>query len=238
MSKPQVVPDAGRHYAAWAAVIGALLAWANIGLYVVATGGDLTAMLKPATALALSSSAQQLFLLSMLFDSFGFYLPFLIIGGYLWARLRPRFGAPIDMATLCVGCYVLLGLAGTSMQMAALPPLAEAHAAGDLVQRAASETAWMGLVHAAQGGLWWMQGPLMAFWGIVVGHALTTSGFRLGLILTVCGVLYGVYFVTAFLGLSQITEVVQLIMLFLLPLWMLLTGLRLFRQPNLETGDI
>jgi hypothetical protein len=116
------------------------------------------------------------------------------------------------------------------MQIAALPPLAEAHAAGDALVRAATENAWLALVHAAQRGLWWLEGPLMLFWGIVIGRALLVSGARHARLLIACGVLYGVYFASSLTGPADAAEVVELAMLFLLPLWALLTGVDLLRQ--------
>lgn len=228
--------DPGRTYAAWAAILGALFTSAMLACYLVATGGDLTAMSNPAWALTMPSAAQNWFLAAMLTDSFGVYLPFLLIGGYLWSTLRPRFGTPIDMATLAIACYVLLGLAGTSMQIAALPALAEAHAAGDAMVRAATESAWLTVITTTQGGLWPMEGPLMAFWGIVVGRALLAGGARLGGLLVGVGVLYGAYFVAVLVRAAEVALVIELIMVGALTVWMLLTGASLLRKGDRPVG--
>ena len=230
-------PDSGRSYAAWAAILGALFTSAMLVCYLIATSGDLRAMENPAWALRMTPAGQNWFLAAMLTDSFGVYLPFLLIGGYLWATLRPRFGAPIDMATLALGCYVLLGLAGTSMQTAALPALAAAHAAGDAVVQAASETAWLTVVTTTQGGLWPMEGPLMAFWGIVVGRALLATGARLGGLLVGVGLLYGAYFVAVFLGAADVALMIELVMVGALTVWMLLTGVDLLRKGGRPVGE-
>lgn len=230
-------PDSGRRYAAWAAILGALFTSAMLACYLIATGGDLTAMSNPAWALAMTPTAQNWFLAAMLTDSFGVYLPFLLIGGYLWSTLRPRFGTPIDMATLAIVCYVLLGLAGTSMQIAALPALATAHAAGDAVVQAATESAWLTVITTTQGGLWPMEGPLMAFWGIVVGRALLAIGSRLGGLLVGVGVLYGAYFVAIFMKAAGAALMIELIMVGGLTVWMLLTGVSLLRKGGRPVGE-
>jgi hypothetical protein len=223
--------DSGHRLAAWTAIIGALLAWLNVGTLLAATGGDPDLLLRPAAALTLPAAAQKWFAVSMLFDSFGFYLPFLVIGAYWRSELRPRFGVTMDMATLCIGAYVLLGLAGASMQMAALPALAEIHGAGGEAVKAASESAWLVLVQATQNGLWWMEGPLMAFWGIVVGRALWAARTGFGRTLMLCGALYGAYFVAALCGWGALAELIEFGAVALLPLWMLLAGISLLRPP-------
>ncbi|MBJ7408792.1 MAG: hypothetical protein JHD15_00275 [Phenylobacterium sp.] len=230
-------PDSGRSYAAWAGVLGALFTSAMLVCYLMATRGDLTAMYDPAWALAMPAAAQTWFVAAMVVDSFGVYLPFLLIGGYLWGTLRPRFGAPIDMATLALGCYVLLGLAGASMQIAALPALAAAHAAGDAMVRAASESSWLTVVMTTQGGLWPMEGPLMAFWGIVVGRALMATGDRLGGLLATVGVLYGAYFVAVLVRAAEVALMIELLMVGALTVWMLLTGVNLLRKGDRPVGE-
>lgn len=229
-SEEGAVFDAGRRLIGGVAIGGALLGWFTIVAYVIATGGDLDALSRPATALTLAPAAQRWFLASMLADSFGFYLPFLAVGGYLWGRLRPRFGAPIDIATLCLAGYAFLGRAGTSIQIAALPPLADAHAAGDAMARTSSKTAWLAVVNAAQGGLWRMEGPLTVCWGIVVGRALWATGDRLGVLLMACGGLFGLVFVAGIAGFAEAGQVLELATLVLLPLWALLAGLKLLRR--------
>src|SRR3546814_19510970 len=53
-----------------------------------------------ARALTLSPSLIDLFRLGMVLDSFGFYLLYLPIGGYLWATLRRDGGSVVDAAVL------------------------------------------------------------------------------------------------------------------------------------------
>lgn len=237
MSLTATTPDSGQRYAAWAGILGALLTGCMLVTYLIATAGNLEAMFDPAFAMAMTPAAQNWFVASMLADSFGIYLPFLLIGGYFWGCLRTRFGTPIDMATLAIVCYVLLGLAGTSMQIGALPALAGAHAAGDAAVRAATEAAWLTVVTTTQGGLWWMEGPLMAFWGIVIGRAQLAQGARLGGLLIAVGVLYGAYFVSVVLGTADLSLIVQLAAVSAVSVWMLLTGVSLLREGDQSVDD-
>ncbi len=96
--------------------------------------------------------------------------------------------------------------------------------------RTSSETAWLAVVNAAQGGLWRMEGPLMVCWGIVVGRALWATGDRLGVLLMACGGLFGLVFVAGIAGFAEAGQVLELATLVLLPLWALLAGLKLLRR--------
>ena len=69
-------------------------------------------------------------------------VPLLIIGGYFWASFRDRAGALGDMAVLAIVVYVILGVAGASLQLAVLNPLASLHAEGGDAAKAAAEAAW------------------------------------------------------------------------------------------------
>ncbi|WP_339675570.1 hypothetical protein [uncultured Zhongshania sp.] len=222
----------GRQFTAWAAIIAAIQAWACAGFYAAATGGDFGMVLRPAEFLALPTTAIDQFWLAMILDCLGFYLPFLIIGAYFWARLRPDHGVPMDMALLCIVVYVILGTAGAGIQFSTLHPLVVAHAAGDSMSQAASEKAWLAISHAAQ-GLWKLEGPVMGLWGVVVGRAIHRSGMPFGRLLMFVGLCYATAFVTSVLGLTVVFELVQLIFILLLPLWALLTGIHLLRNPSI-----
>ncbi|TPG76410.1 hypothetical protein EAH78_18820 [Pseudomonas arsenicoxydans] len=220
----------GRRLVGWVAIIGALLGWINVGLYIAATGGDFSVVFKPEVFLALPSQAHNYFHSAMVLDTLGFYLPFLIVGGYLGALLRNEHGTVIDMATLCIVIYVVMGIAGASILFATVSPLAAMHSAGDPLSKAASEAAWLVVANATQHGLWVMEGPVMAFWGLTIGSAMRASQMPYGRLLMAVGVCYAGGFVAGVLGLSQLAEVIQMVFIVLLPLWALLTGVALLRQ--------
>src|SRR3546814_3605277 len=76
----------------------------------------------------------------MVLDSFGFYLLYLPIGGYLWATLRRDGGSVVDAAVLFLVAYVILGVLGASIQIVALPLLAELHKSADPAIRSEEHT--------------------------------------------------------------------------------------------------
>jgi len=219
-----------RRFAAWSALIAAPLAWLNIAVYLVVSGGDTTLMFDPARALALPAVMIDLFRFGQMLDSFGYYLPMLPIGAYLWVRLRGSGGPLVDAALFSLIIYVLLGILGTSMQTVALPLLADMHGSTDPVAKAGSETAWLLTVHIAQRAFWWMEGPTFAFWALVTGAAMHTQGLRFGRFLMALGVGYALYFILAFLQLDTAAEAVQVIAVLPVPLWLILIGVDLWRD--------
>ena len=221
--------DGVRRFVGWVAVIGSLMGCINLASYVAAVGGDLEAMFKPAVALALSADSQRLFLLSMWADSFGFYLPYLVIGGYFWSRQRDEGGALVDMAAMCIVVYVLFGAAGTSMQIAALPPLAASHAAGDPMVRAATEAAWLAIVHATEHGLWEMEATVLAFWAWVTAAALRRHGGKYALLLSGVAIGYLALFILVGAGAQVLVNAAEPVVLLGLILWQFLTGVALVR---------
>lgn len=219
-----------RRLAGRVAIIGALLAWSQIAVYMVALKGDLAVVFEPAIFLSLPAPTHDYFHASLILDTLGFYLPFLVIGGYLWSVMRVEHGALIDIAALCIVTYAVMGIAGDALLFATVSPLAAMHAAGDPAIKVASETTWLALAKGAQQGLWIMEGPVMGFWGLVMGSTMWRAGKPYGRLLMVVGFCYGAVFVLGVLGLWSVTQQFQLVFLILLPLWSLLTGIALLRQ--------
>jgi hypothetical protein len=221
--------DPAHRFAGWVAVLGSLSAWSSLYCLYAATAGDLDAVFHPATALALDASALQWFRVAMFADVFGFYLAVLIVGGYLWSSSRHEVSALNDIAVLSLLVYVVLGIAGASMQLAALPALADANVAGDTVVKNAAQSAWLAIVTATEHGLWWAEGPVMGLWALLMGPLLRRQERGFGILLMVCGVLYLVSFGAEFLSLRAIADLCETLGVILLPLWLLLTGIALAR---------
>lgn len=221
-------------FTAWSAILGAIFAWLNVALSLSVTGRDAGMILHGPTMLALPGDTRDLFRWSMLADILGFYLAVLVIGGYLWHAFRDAAGALGDIAVLAILFYVLVGAGGAAMQLAVLNPLAHLHAGGDDTVRAATEAAWTSMAYAVQNGLWWSEGPVVLLWGLVVGGQLKKAGwgwFPL-LLLKIVGWCFALFFVFGFVeGLDTLGELMETVVVLLFPLWMLLFGWKLLRQP-------
>jgi hypothetical protein len=220
-------PD--HRFAGWTAIAGSMLAWFSLYCLYAATAGDIDAVLHPATALELDAAGAQWFRVAMLADVFGYYLPVLIVGGYLWSSSRHEAGAISDIAVLALIVYVVLGIAGASMQLAVLPALSAAQAAGDTSVKIAAQSAWLAIVTATEHGLWWAEGPVMGLWAWLMGPVLRRQGRAYGALLVACGSLYLASFGAEFLGIRTTAEICETLAVLLFPLWLLLTGIALVR---------
>ena len=224
-------PANAARFTAWCALVGGLLACANVALYLAACGGDTNMIFHGPTMLSLPPETRELFRLSLLCDVMGFYLPFLVIGGYLWHAFRVEAGALGDMAALAIVVYVIVGVSGATIQMAALNPLAHLHAGGDESVMSATEAAWTAIANASQKGLWWIEGPVLLLWAFVVGNRLKAAGWGQSLLLRIVGLLYGLFFFFGyFADLGNITDLLETAAVLVLPLWMLLFGWHLLRR--------
>lgn len=243
ISVPQLTPDHSpqddpgsssvRRLTGWTAIIAAALAWLTVVAIGITTAGGSDVLFDPREALDMPQRSAVWFRLGMLADSLGFYFSFVIVGGYLWSRFRARGQARADMAVLAIVIYVLLGIAGAVIQFATIGPLMAAHDSPDAAVRAAAENAWLAIVYATQRGLWWFEGPAMAFWALFTGSQLRRSGFKFWWLLVTTGVLYAAYFVAGGLGTREAMKLVESVAVLMLPLWLLIFGVALLR--NRET---
>jgi hypothetical protein len=224
--------NAAVRFTAWTAIVGGIFAYANVALVLAATRGDTALILDGASMLALPADTRDLFRWGMFADILGFYLPVLGIGAYLWHRFRDRSGAMGDMALLAIALYAIVGVAGAAIQLAALDPLARLHADGDASARIAAEAAWTAIAHAAQKGLWWSEGPVVLFWGLVVGPQLGKEAWgqpRL-ILLKITGWCFGLFFLAGmFAALEPLMKAMLVVVVLIFPLWMLSFGMQLLR---------
>lgn len=78
--------------------------------------------------------------------------------------------------------------------------------------------------HARQKGLWWCEGPLLLFWGLIAGSQLKKAnwGRWFVLLLKINAWCFGLFFLSGFFpALNDFTDLLETIAVLLLPLWML-----------------
>lgn len=230
-------PLAARRFAGWAALIGAVCAFANVALVASMSGSDQGMVLHGETMLSLAPALRQRFEAGMAADIFGFYLPFVAIGGFLWHRSRATLGAWADMALLAIAMYIALGIVGAALDMAALEPLAHLHAGGDAAARGAASAVWTGIAGAVQDGLWLFEGPLMVFWALLTARHLKSTGDGYPVLLKVIGYVFGAMTLAGLIaGLGGLAGVLETVAVVLLPIWMALFGLQLLRTRPAATA--
>lgn len=226
---------------AWTAMLGGTFAYLNVALMLMATKGDMGITLQGAAMLTLPAESREFFRLSMFADVLGFYLPLVVIGGYFWASFRSQAGALGDMAALAILIYVVLGITGASVQLAVLNPLAQLHAEGGEAIKAAAEAAWTSVAVGSQKGLWWCEGPVVLFWGLIVGKHLKEAGWGKSILwpLTLVGWCFGLFFLTGFFPqLDELNRGLLVIVVLVFPMWLIMFGAQLLRGPSfLLIGD-
>lgn len=222
-------------------MLGGIFAYLNVALMLMATKGDMGITLQGAAMLTLPAESREFFRLSMFADVLGFYLPLVVIGGYFWASFRSQAGALGDMAALAILIYVVLGITGASVQLAVLNPLAQLHAEGGEAIKAAAEAAWTSVAVGSQKGLWWCEGPVVLFWGLIVGKHLKEAGWGKSILwpLTLVGWCFGLFFLTGFFPqLDELNRGLLVIVVLVFPMWLIMFGAQLLRGPSfLLIGD-
>ncbi|MBN3769935.1 hypothetical protein G3N93_10055 [Burkholderia sp. Se-20378] len=218
-------------FTAWSAIVGGLLAYANVGLVSMVAGTDTGMLLHGATMLSLPSETRDLFRLSMLADVFGFYLAVLVIGGYFVHTFKDELGALGTMIAFGIGAYAVLGITGAALQLSVLDPLAHMYAGGDDATRAAAAAAWATVANGTQSGLWWAEGPLVFFWAPIVANHLKKAGWRGAFLLKIVAWLFAIIFVSGFFPeFEAVTGAGEIVVVLLLPLWMMGFGWQLLRR--------
>ncbi|WP_245644048.1 hypothetical protein [Paraburkholderia oxyphila] len=218
-------------FTAWSAIIGGVLAYANVGLSLAVTGPDADMVLHGASMLALPPDTRDLFRWCMVADTLGFYLPFLVIGGYFVHVFREELGALGNMVAMAVVLYVMVGVTGAVMQFAILHPLAHLYAGGDDATRNAAAAVWTAIANGTQNGLWWIEGPLVLFWTPIAANLLKKAGWKGSILLKIVGWAFGVFFLFGFFpDLDALSNASEMVVVLVLPLWMLLFGWQLLRR--------
>lgn len=223
-----------QRFTGWVAIIGSAMAWLTIFANIMAMGMDSGAMRNPSVALSLSPISLIWFQVAQITDIFGYYLPFLVIGGYVWKTMRTEGGAIVDIAILFLTIFVAFGVAGAVIQFATIVPLSIVHRGVGALTKSTSESIWLAIVFATEGGLWMIEGPLFGFWAIVNGKLFHAHGWGYGRILIVSGCLFMGWFITELFGMSTIYENMKAGAVILLAFWMALFGINILRRPAKE----
>ncbi|QER40216.1 DUF4386 family protein [Acinetobacter suaedae] len=222
--------DDGRVFTAWIALIGTVMAATCLLCFLAVTGFDLHQIFKPEFALTLSAKDQALFRTSMIVDCFGFYLPFLVVGVYLWRKFRPSGGLLSDTAILFLVISTMLGITGAVLQASVLGFLSETYLTGDQAAQQAAGVVWATISQGSQNGLWPMEGPTIGFWAIINGLLLRKHNSALGLPLILVGLGYVSFAALLFSGFPQAALLLELFLLPLQVVWLGIFGLSLLRR--------
>ncbi|CAB3769827.1 MULTISPECIES: hypothetical protein [Burkholderia] len=220
-------------FAGWSAIVGALLIYVTAGLSTMATGLDTELVFRGDDMLALPAGSLAAFRWAMVTDVFGFYLSFLPVGAWLWHAFDRESAAQRVTGLAALAMFVTLGVCGAALQMAALGPLSDMYVRGTPEARTAAAVSWTTIAHVAQRGLWWFEGPVMAFWMATTGSRLKQAAWGGGSLLQFLAVLVGAFFVSGlFPQLNGVTAGLEMAVVVILPLWMIRFGVGALRRAD------
>ncbi len=219
-----------RRVAGWLAIIAMPLAYANVGLALVAVGFDL-GILSDAQAglqiIARNPAGAVLTRWSMVADMLGFYLLLIPLALVLWDWLREQSPAWVSLATLLGLGYLFCGAAGAAVLAAVLPAQIAACAQAAGTQAPALEAIFLAFTRAVYDGVWGLLDPLLGgVWWLGIGLFLRRQRRALGW----TAVVLGLFMLLRDVKIGPL-ELIGLGVYFVLaPLWAAWTGVDVLRR--------
>ena len=216
------------------AILAALLAFGSGALGWAAMSGNMTFALlaDPSLMWAIAGLKADALRWSMILDIFGYYLLLAPLALWLWRWLEPKSPNLVRLCTFCGLAYLLIGAIGAAVLVAVAPPLINAYPQALSQQRDLLEVVFSGFINTVFLGLWNpLEIILGGVWWLGIGRllhgerrwlanlSLILGGFAL---LDAAGRILNNTAVFA-VGLSGV--------LLLIPIWALVFGLSLLRQP-------
>jgi hypothetical protein len=166
------------------AILALPLAYANVGLALLAVGFDLTAFEDLAYGFRLVASRPggiALIRWSMLADMLGFYLMLVPLALVLWDRLKEQNWQFMSLFTLSGLGYLFFGAMGAAILSVVAPSLITAYAQATAADSLVYETTLLAFANAIYGGVWGTLNPLLAgIWWAGVGGFLWRERRTLG----------------------------------------------------------
>jgi hypothetical protein len=167
----------------------------------------------------------------MILDIFGYYLLIAPLTLLLWHWLKPRDPARVNLYTLCLLAYILIGAMGAAILAAVVPPLVVSYGA-DAAQNATIEMVFDAITNLVYVGLWNILEEFIAGVGwIGIGLILRRERRAIGITTVILGVAALVDSVGTTLGIVALADLGLYIYLVLAPVWALWLGIDLLRKP-------
>jgi hypothetical protein len=223
--------------AAVAAIVSLPLAAGNLLAMLATVHFNLDGMTNPLVLLHAGRAAAPLWRWSMVLDIAGYYLPIVPLILLLRVSLR-RFGpAWVDLFSLCLLAYCLIGAIGGAELATALPTLIREYAA-TTAHRAALQTVFTGYTDGIYRGMWNFLEELLAGIGWVgFGAALRHRHRRLALATVILGAACLIDSAGTALNLEPVATAGLTAYLVLAPVWACWLGIDILRGPPPGRGN-
>jgi hypothetical protein len=220
--------------AAIAAIASLPLAAGNLLAMLATVHFNLNGMTNPLLLLHAGTAAAPLWRWSMILDIFGYYLPIVPLILLLRSSLRHQSPNWIDLFTLCLLAYCLIGAIGGAMLATALPTLIREYATANSGSHQVSlQTVFTGYTDGIYRGLWNLLEEFLAGVGwIGFGLVLRAERRLLGLVTIVLGVACLLDSLGTALNTDTVASTGLTVYLVLAPIWACWMGIGLLRAPT------
>jgi hypothetical protein len=215
--------------AAVAAIVSLPLAAGNLAAMLATVHFNLDGMTNPLVLLRAGRAAAPLWRWSMVLDIAGYYLPIVPLILVLRVSLR-RFGpAWVDLFSLCLLAYCLIGAIGGAELATALPTLIKEYATAT-AHRAALQTVFTGYTDGIYRGVWNLLEELLAGIGWVgFGATLRPGHRRLALATVILGAACLIDSAGTALNVEPVASAGLAVYLVLAPAWACWLGIGMLR---------
>jgi hypothetical protein len=181
-----------RRTAAWLAILALPLAYANVGLALVAVDFDFAAFGDFEGGFRMIAGRPDgagLVRWSMIADMLGFYLMLVPLALVLWDRLREKNRQLSTVSTLFGLGYLFFGAAGAAVLSVVLPDQLNAYAQTAVAERQVHQLMFLTFSSAIYDGVWGTLNPLLGgVWWVGIGAILRQERRALGWITIVLGI--------------------------------------------------
>lgn len=178
--------------AAWLAILALPLAYANVGLALLAIDFDLAAFADTARGFQLAAShphGVELIRWSMLTDMLGFYLLLVPLALVLWDWIEKHNPQFVRLFTVLGLGYLFFGALGAAILSVVAPHQVQAYAQSTGVEAQRHQAILMAFSIAIYDGLWGTLNPLLAgVWWLGVGWFLRRERRVLGWVTVALGI--------------------------------------------------
>ena len=224
-----------RFAAAWLAILALPLAYANVGLALIAVDFDLAAFGDQVHGFRLITSrpnGAELLRWSMISDMLGFYLMLLPLALVVWDWLKGKNRQLVTLATLFGLGYLFFGAMGAAILSVVLPDQLGAYLQTAGVERQIHQVVFLAFSDAIYNGVWGTLDPLLGgVWWVGIGLVLRQERRALGWV----SVVLGIFMLLRDVKLGPI-ELIGLSVYFVLaPIWAAWLGIDLLCRPERST---